>query len=64
MPNTIPSSADVKTRLAKLTLNQTMELARKSRVPYATLIKIRYGTTVSPGLDTVRRFWARLLAVV
>lgn len=61
MKSPIPSGADVKKRLAKLSIAELGALSRSSKTPYSTLIKIRYGTTTDPGIETVRRFWSRLL---
>lgn len=35
---------------------QLHELANASLVPFTTLIKVRSGETVNPGIETVRKF--------
>ena len=64
MKSPIPSGADLKLLLAPLTNAQLYALEHHSSVPFTTLWKIRAGVTVSPGIETVRRFYPFLVPVV
>jgi len=64
MKSPIPSGADLKLLLAPLTNSQLYALEHHSAVPFTTLWKIRAGVTVSPGIETVRRFYPFLVPVV
>lgn len=52
-----PPMTLVRGRLKELKGQQVVELAEVSGVPFATLMKIRQGTTGNPGIETVRAFW-------
>lgn len=56
MTTPIPSAVDIRASLAALSLDQLDQLAELSGVPLPTLRKIRYGQTLNPGIETVRRF--------
>ena len=56
----IPSTAQVSKMLAPLTTEQIKQLARTSKVPAATLLKIKYSVTRNAGIDTVRKFIGHL----
>lgn len=56
MTSKIPPISDIKSRLESLTNADIRELARLSAVPFTTLLKIRSGETVNPGIETVRSF--------
>jgi len=56
METTIPSAESVRVALAPLTLKQLERLAELSTVPVSTIYKIKLGTTVNPGVETVRLF--------
>lgn len=58
----IPSAEDVRTALEPLTLKQIDRLAALSGVSAPTLVKIKYGQTEKPGLDTVRAFFDHIAA--
>ncbi len=60
MDTSIPSSEDVRQRLAPLRHAQLQALARASGVPFGTLWKIRSGDTQNPGIDTARSLLAAL----
>lgn len=64
MKSPIPSGADLQQLLAPLTNTQLYALEHHSAVPFTTLWKIRAGVTVSPGIETVRRFYPFLVPVV
>lgn len=57
MNTDIPSVADVVNALRSLSMAQVDRLYRFSGVPASTLIKIKFGQTANPGLDTVNDFW-------
>lgn len=61
MANQIPSSGDLKEKLAHLGHKEVQELATDSGVPFTTIWKVRAGTTTNPGVETVRKFWPHLL---
>lgn len=63
MENTIPSSADVRDRLAGLSRAQLVQLAEQTGTPFTTLLKIRRGETQDPKLETVRSIWSALVAI-
>lgn len=56
MSTSIPSAADVRASLGKLSHSQVGALAEQSKVPFTTLWKIRNGETENPRLETVRQF--------
>lgn len=56
MRSTIPSTAEIRAALETLGHSQVQELSRVSGVPFTTLWKVRDGTTVNPGLETVAKF--------
>lgn len=56
MSTSIPSAADVRASLEKLSHAQVGALAEQSKVPFTTLWKIRNGETENPRLETVRQF--------
>ena len=64
MKSPIPSGDDLKRLLSPLTNTQLYALEHHSSVPFTTLWKIRAGVTVSPGIETVRRFYPFLVPVV
>lgn len=57
MNTDIPSVADVVSALRGLSMAQVERLHLFSGVPASTLIKIKFGQTGNPGLDTVNDFW-------
>lgn len=61
MSTTIPSPAEVRAKLAPLTLAQLEELSKRSRVPFTTLVKLRNGQTENPRLETVHAIWPELI---
>lgn len=56
MDTSIPSAAELQSRLSGLSHAQMQRLARLSGVPFTTLWKIKAGPTTNPGIDTVRKF--------
>ena len=56
MNTSIPSAADIRVVLEKLSHAQVGALAERSKVPFTTLWKIRAGDTENPRLETVRQF--------
>lgn len=52
----IPAVPDIAAGLRCLNMAQLHELANASLVPFTTLIKVRSGETVNPGIETVRKF--------
>ena len=60
MAITIPPLALIRTRMETLNQAQIKRLAEDSGVPFGTLMKIRYGITKNPGLETVRAFYPLL----
>lgn len=60
-PTTVPSSAEVRSRLLSMTLAQLEALGKQCDVPYTTLLKIRNGQTKTPRLETVHVIWPALL---
>ena len=56
-PTAIPSAVEVRVALRSLTWKQLEKLAELSESPLPTLVKLRYGSTPNPGVETVRRFW-------
>ena len=60
MPITIPPLALIHSRLAAMNQVQLRRLAKDSGIPFGTLMKIRYGTTKNPGIETVRAFYPLL----
>jgi hypothetical protein len=62
MNTKLPSAAEVRAALQPLTMRQIDWLADASSVSPRALLNIRYGTTLYPGLDTVRAFLPHLRA--
>jgi predicted transcriptional regulator len=62
MNTVIPSPADVRAKLAPLTLAQLEDLAKRCDVPFTTLVKVRNGQTENPRLETVHAIWPALTA--
>jgi hypothetical protein len=60
MKSSIPSANHVAARLKPLRTSELQDLALRSGVPYRTLLKIRFGQTVNPGIETVRKFYELL----
>jgi hypothetical protein len=60
MENTVPTIEQVRAALAPLTLKQLDALGQLSGVPPTTIYKIKRGTTVNPGIETVRLFMSRI----
>lgn len=60
MSTELPSAEEVAARLRTLRAAQMRRLEALSGVPMPTLVKIRYRQTLSPELDTVRRFWPHI----
>jgi hypothetical protein len=56
MQSAIPSTDEIRRRLQVVKLAELGELALKSGVPFGTLMKIRTGQTLNPGIETVRKF--------
>lgn len=63
MNTVIPTAHDVRARLKAIPLAKMKAIAEKVGVPFPTLMKIRYGETVNPQLDTVRLIWPELIAI-
>lgn len=57
---TIPPLVLIRARLEAMSQAQVRSLATDSGVPYGTLMKIRYGITRNPGIETVRAFYPLL----
>lgn len=60
MKKQLMSAEDVRKMLSKLDLAQLDKLSEKSGVPTSTIYKIKRGETSNPGIETVRKFMARL----
>ena len=60
MTITIPPLAMIRARLATMNQAQLKRLAKDSGIPFGTLMKIRYGITKNPGIETVRAFYPML----
>lgn len=56
MSDKIPSTETVRGLLQRLRLAEMDRIAVLSGVPFATLMKIRTGQTMNPGIETVRKF--------
>jgi hypothetical protein len=52
----IPSAADVRARLAHLSIDEMQAIGAAAGVPWRTIHKIKTGLTANPGIDTVRGF--------
>lgn len=63
METSIPSVEWIRAQLAALTLAQLELVGEQSGVPQSTLMKIRYGQTSNPGIETVRLFLPHLVSV-
>ena len=57
MEQKIPTSSEIRERLAVIGHAETQELSRISGVPFTTLWKIRNGETSNPRIDTACRFF-------
>lgn len=64
MDTIIPSTDQIRAQLSALSLAQVERLAEASGVPQSTLIKIRYGQTANPGIETVRLFLPHLSELI
>jgi predicted transcriptional regulator len=62
MSTTIPSPAEVRAKLAPMSLAKLEELATRTGVPFTTLVKLRNGQTENPRLETVHAIWPALTA--
>lgn len=62
MNTQIPSALEVRAALEPLTLKQIDRLAALSGISAPALVKIKYGQTEKPGLDTVRAFFGHISA--
>lgn len=60
----IPSSEQIRARLAPLTLRQLERLAELSGVPASTIYKIKRGETENPGVETLRKFMPHIETAV
>jgi hypothetical protein len=57
----IPTGADIRALLRPHRQADILELAALSKVPFKTLLKIKYGATVNPGINTVAQFYPTLM---
>lgn len=57
----LPPVQELRASLEALTHAQVQKLSADSGVPFTTLWKIRDGTTTNPGIETVRRFYEKLV---
>lgn len=62
MDTSIPSAAELQSRLQGLSHAQMQRLANISGVPFTTLWKIKVGPTSNPGIETVRKFVGHITA--
>ena len=53
----IPSTKTVRELLKKMKQSDLETLSKQCDVPLPTLNKIRYGVTINPGLETVRKIF-------
>lgn len=60
MNTKIPPISEIKALLVAMTQSDLQGLSKLSGVPLTTLLKIRGGVTVNPGIETVRKFSAHL----
>lgn len=60
MDKTLPSSQEIREKLQAMPLAQMADLGKRVGVPFPTLMKIRYGQTANPQLDTARLIWPEL----
>lgn len=60
MASQIPSAADFRARLQKLSWSDLQALCIKHETPFSTVWKIRQGQTVDPGIEMVRHLWPHL----
>ena len=56
MKNQIQTAKRIKAALEPMTMRELQALADASGVPFRTIYKIRIGTTMNPGIDTVAKF--------
>lgn len=61
MNTCLPTAADVRQLMGKLSHAGMRGLAQRSGVPFTTLWKIRTGETKDPRLETVRVIWPELI---
>jgi len=54
--NRIPPLEEIRARLMKISQKQVREIAATAGVTASTLMKIRYGVTDNPGIETCRKF--------
>lgn len=57
----LPTAAEVRDRLQQLPRRRVLDLSKSTGVPFPTLVKIRNGQTINPGVETVRQFWPELV---
>lgn len=63
MPATnIPTPAQVRAALKRLSHSQVVDLAKRSGLPFTTVWKIRSGTTTDPRLGTARKVMLHIAA--
>ena len=62
-PTAIPPVADIRRLLEGITVPRLRELAAESGVPFGTIYKIAAGSTLNPGIETVRRFYPHALTM-
>jgi hypothetical protein len=55
-----PTTQQVREKLAALSRTDLQALAKRSGVPFHTLLKIKRGDTKNPGLETICQFWPEL----
>jgi len=60
MSTSIPTAAEVRDQLSRLSHAQMQSLARISGVPFPTLWKLRSGETPNPRIETVRLCYGAL----
>lgn len=63
MNNTIPTAEEVRERLKAIPLAKMRAISDRVGIPFPTLMKIRYGVTLSPQLETVRLIWPEIASV-
>ena len=60
MTTEIPTAAEVRERLQRLSWAQLQQLCRQVGAPFTTVWKLRSGETADPRLETVRLLWPSL----
>lgn len=63
MRTKIPDGHDLRCRLLALPLSDMDGLSKTTKVPLATLLKLRHCQTGNPRVDTVRALWPHLSSV-